>query len=146
MAEPRQGLVAEPHPKKKRSAPAELLARFGRGAVALPGQFVTVLHWPATKQDYPTQDGPDAERSFAALEESAWNDGCVLHLRDRRGGAKRPGRSLNLTVKGVAAMQVFQDIWKVTRALFGAERMAKAPCHCQVFCGRAILSNWAMGL
>ncbi len=135
----------DPHQKKR--PPPELVAKFGRGAFAMPGQFVTVLNWPANRQDYPEQDGTDAERSWAALEESAWEDGCVLHLRDRRGTrGKRAGRSINLTLKGVAALQVFHHLWKVSRSLFGAARMAKAPCHCQVFCGRTILSNRAMGL
>ena len=80
------------------------------------GQFVTCF-WPVFITFY-------ENRKFDALQKMAKDAGCSLSLKGRF-DAKHPKRPCCLTVKGIAAKDVFREVWHATKEM-GAD-MSRVP-------------------
>ena len=86
-----------------------------RGADVPLGQFVTCF-WPVFITFY-------KNRKFDELQQMAQDAGCSLSLKGRFDA--KHARNCCLTVKGVAAKEVFREVWHVTKEM-GAD-MSRVP-------------------
>ena len=96
--------------------PLRKKAKQKRGDDVPLGQFVTCF-WPVFITFY-------ENRKFDALQKMAKDAGCSLSLKGRF-DAKHPKRPCCLTVKGIAAKDVFREVWHATKEM-GAD-MSRVP-------------------